>query len=449
MARRFAFLLSLVMVAFLTTANAQWKYAKVFPDTNLTLSTGLNNCMTTDPTGRVWIMPYTGNVDSVKTAAGTYAYCWHFYVYNPDGSLYKTYGPILDFNGTPDTLFTAAAGYGMTNDHEGNIVAVKNSLTIRKIDYQTGKEIARSAVRPIPGYASSMTSPMCDAADELFITSVIPTTGVGPVAFSSDFSTVLISVDTSMYGAYSRNVTVTADGNDVWVHHIGLGSLHYHSDNGTLGPYVLDPDTAFKDLVIESSAWQPKTGWLWVSSGNVTSGMPNPPYSGYAWYGFDMTNRTTPVLKDSIVWNPNTGLAADLISADPRPRGIAFSPSGDTAYVAAFSPSKGFIEMFTGKVNAISPPPSSHPSSYSLSQNYPNPFNPTTKIDYTLMAGSKVTLAVYDVLGREVATIVNAYQPAGLHSVSFDASRLSSGIYIYTLKTSNGVTITKKMVLMK
>ena len=82
MARRFAFLLSLVMVAFLTTANAQWKYAKVFPDTNLTLSTGLNNCMTTDPTGRVWIMPYTGNVDSVKTAAGTYAYCWHFYVYN-------------------------------------------------------------------------------------------------------------------------------------------------------------------------------------------------------------------------------------------------------------------------------------------------------------------------------------------------------------------------------
>ncbi len=449
MSRRFAFLLSLVMVAFLTTANAQWKYAKVFPDTNLTLSNGLNNCMTVDPNGRVWIMPYTGSNDSVKTAAGTYAGAWHFYVYNPDGSLYKTYGPILDFNGTPDTLFTAAAGYGMTTDHEGNIVAVKNSLTIRKIDYQTGKETARSAVSPIPGYKSSMTSPMCDASDEVFITTVIPTTGVGPVALASDFSSVLISVDTSMYGSYSRNLTVTADGNDVWVHHIGLGSLHYHSNNGTLGPYVLDPDTAFKNLVIESSAWQPKTGWLWVSSGNVTSGMPNPPYSGYAWYGFDMTNRTAPVLKDSIVWNPNTGLAGDLIASDPRPRGIAFSPSGDTAYVAAFGPSKGFIEMFTGKATAISQPPGNVPSSYSLLQNYPNPFNPSTKIDFAMKATGKVTLKVYDVLGREVATLVNGVQAAGQHSVVFNANNLPSGVYFYSLTTSDGQKFTKKMIFMK
>ncbi len=448
MLKKFTLLFALVTVAFLGSVKAQGKFAKVFPDTNLSWNTGMNNTIAVDPTGKVWMAPYVNKSDSIQNSAGTYVGTAELDVFNPDGSLYKKY-QYFSYNASVDTFFSPSTGYGMTNDAEGNIIMLKGSDVLRKINYQTGEETAM-ATDPLPGYVSSLTSPQVDAADEVFITTVVPTAGVGPAVLSSDFSTILIAIDTSMYGAYSRNMSVTADGNDVWVHHIGLGSFHYHSDNGTLGPYVMDPDTAFKDLVIESSAWQPKTGWLWVSSGNVTSGMPNPPYSGYAWYGFDMTNPSSPVLKDSVLWEPNTGLAGDLISADPRPRGIAFSPTGDTVYVAAFGPGKGFVEMFTGLVTTgISTLPKAIPESYSLSQNYPNPFNPTTKIDYALKATGKVSVVVYDLLGREVARLVDGVQAAGQHSVTFNASNLASGVYIYSLTTSDGFKMAKKMILMK
>ncbi len=86
--------------------------------------------------------------------------------------------------------------------------------------------------------------------------------------------------------------------------------------------------------------------------------------------------------------------------------------------------------------------------SFELAQNYPNPFNPTTTIKYALSQENLVTLKVYDVLGREVATLVNDVRTAGPHEVSFDASKLSSGMYIYTIN-AGGFTSSKKMMLMK
>ncbi|RPI60544.1 MAG: T9SS C-terminal target domain-containing protein, partial [Ignavibacteriales bacterium] len=83
-----------------------------------------------------------------------------------------------------------------------------------------------------------------------------------------------------------------------------------------------------------------------------------------------------------------------------------------------------------------------------LNQNYPNPFNPTTKIQYAISSTQFVTLKVYDVLGREVATLVNEEKPAGGYEVQFNASSLSSGVYIYTLKF-NGVSYSKSMILLR
>jgi len=88
------------------------------------------------------------------------------------------------------------------------------------------------------------------------------------------------------------------------------------------------------------------------------------------------------------------------------------------------------------------------PNSYHLSQNYPNPFNPSTTISWQLAASSFVTLKVHNVLGKEVAALVNEEVQAGMHSVNFDASHLSSGIYFYTLKT-NSFMQTKKMILLR
>ncbi len=88
------------------------------------------------------------------------------------------------------------------------------------------------------------------------------------------------------------------------------------------------------------------------------------------------------------------------------------------------------------------------PNTFSLSQNYPNPFNPSTVINYQLSAASYVTLKVYDILGREVSTLVNEEKPAGKYKIELNASHLASGIYFYTLRAGS-FEMTKKMILLK
>ncbi len=88
------------------------------------------------------------------------------------------------------------------------------------------------------------------------------------------------------------------------------------------------------------------------------------------------------------------------------------------------------------------------PKAFALEQNYPNPFNPSTMISYQLPASSNVSLKVFDMLGKEVATLVNARQEAGAYTVNFNANQLSSGVYFYRLQAGNFVA-TKKMMLVK
>jgi hypothetical protein len=97
------------------------------------------------------------------------------------------------------------------------------------------------------------------------------------------------------------------------------------------------------------------------------------------------------------------------------------------------------------------------PHSFNLDQNYPNPFNPSTKIKFTVTKsplpggdgrGGLVTLKVYDVLGKEVATLVNEEKSAGTYEVEWTAAALPSGVYFYQLKTE-GYVKTKKMILLK
>ena len=88
------------------------------------------------------------------------------------------------------------------------------------------------------------------------------------------------------------------------------------------------------------------------------------------------------------------------------------------------------------------------PLTFSLSQNYPNPFNPITMISYSLPTASHVTLAVYNVLGQKVATLIDSYELQGEHSVEFNGSHLSSGVYFYRLKTDDALE-TKKMLILK
>jgi hypothetical protein len=88
------------------------------------------------------------------------------------------------------------------------------------------------------------------------------------------------------------------------------------------------------------------------------------------------------------------------------------------------------------------------PLTYALSQNFPNPFNPSTLISYQTAGAGYVRLTVYDILGREVATLVDGVQEPGTHEVRFDAGTLSSGMYVYRLRTT-GYVQQRKMILQK
>ena len=88
------------------------------------------------------------------------------------------------------------------------------------------------------------------------------------------------------------------------------------------------------------------------------------------------------------------------------------------------------------------------PEVFELKGNYPNPFNPVTLIQYALPASSPVSLVVYDMLGREVKVLFEGIQSAGNHEVSFDASHLVSGTYLYRLTTPNG-TFSRTMSILK
>lgn len=88
------------------------------------------------------------------------------------------------------------------------------------------------------------------------------------------------------------------------------------------------------------------------------------------------------------------------------------------------------------------------PEVFALEQNYPNPFNPSTKISYSIPTEGNVELKIYDILGNEVATLVNEVKAPGYYSADFNASSLASGVYVYTIRANNFVQ-TKKMLLMK
>jgi hypothetical protein len=88
------------------------------------------------------------------------------------------------------------------------------------------------------------------------------------------------------------------------------------------------------------------------------------------------------------------------------------------------------------------------PVTFGLGQNYPNPFNPTTRIPFELPTDGVVTLEIYDITGRRVATILNEYRPAGRHLVTWNATGLASGIYLYRLTTPESA-FTRRLTLIK
>jgi hypothetical protein len=294
---------------------------------------------------------------------------------------------------------------------------------------------------------ASITAAAVDTLGEIFIARVAG--DAGPIKiFAANFTSLGNVVDTSR--GFSRTLEVSKDGNDVYfagytTHRI----LRFHSDFGSFGPYsVRSNDTLYKGFDCESIGWAPARGTrprlLWASAGSDND-LPNrypgatTSWSKEAWYAW---NPTTTAIVDSLKWTPVPNRAG------PRPRAIAFSVTGDTAYVGCFNVDSVAVQVFRRGPSSVEPDPTVIPVSFELSQNYPNPFNPSTEIKFTVNKEGFTTLKVYNMLGQEVATLVNEQLSAGGYTSTFGGTNLTSGTYVYRL-TSNGQSISKKMMLLK
>jgi hypothetical protein len=106
------------------------------------------------------------------------------------------------------------------------------------------------------------------------------------------------------------------------------------------------------------------------------------------------------------------------------------------------------ILFAASSATAVSNPRIEMPRAFALRQNYPNPFNPVTRIDYEIAVPSTVHLVVYDLLGREIAVLVNGQRQAGTYTAEFNGSSFSSGIYFFRLRANQFVSM-RKMILLK
>ncbi len=178
---------------------------------------------------------------------------------------------------------------------------------------------------------------------------------------------------------------------------------------------------------------------------------------------FFITNYSDDTLRISSIVSSDPSFTARPTTASIAPRQslvdtVCFNPpSGDTIRAFIVVLSNGTLSPDTVRVSGIGSPltyvrsnSSNTPLSYALGQNYPNPFNPSTKIGYRVQGSGYgvVTLKVYDIIGREVATLVNEKKAPGMYEVTFDGSGLASGVYFYRLEAGTFVQ-TKKLLLLR
>ena len=199
-------------------------------------------------------------------------------------------------------------------------------------------------------------------------------------------------------------------------------------------PTINPSDILTKDLTIYNANS--------TITGNVTlSG--NPPNFNLEMYAF-VSDTGYVITYTDIGGNYTLNVSDQLFNYNIGP---GYLPNGYNGYSIVAHPGQTNVN-FNFTPTDVEQDQSVVPDDFSLLQNFPNPFNPITTIKYQIPISGLITLKVYNVLGNEIASLVNEEKPVGSYNVEFDATNYPSGIYFYILQTGSFIE-TKKMVLMK
>jgi len=433
MLKKITLLLALVLLTA-SIGYAQWTNMGSFPNGDAIWKAQCH-ALAVDKDGKIWAGKYSnvaGLIDP-KTGKALRAACYPIYIFNQDGTQ-ASFSPIFQVMG--DTMYNTSQR-GMRTNIDGNILLVigataPNGAMMFLIDYKTGLGLKQVYLAPNAAGASSAP---CVAADgTIFVAPVSP--GAFPLSmYDQDFNLLGTAIQTTV--GFSRSFEVSKDGNTLYWAGYTNGTVYIYTRPDAFSGFTLK-DSMMTGVHAESMTWHPKTGNLWISGGS-SNDKPTGPYSTGSWYAWDFAQKK---VVDSLRLTFTTPA-----TPDERPRGLAFSLDGNIAYIAQFGTSNWMVQKLVKTGSGVKQL-DELPVGYDLSQNYPNPFNPTTNIKFSIPGSGFVSLKVYNTLGQEVATLLNEYKNAGTYQVDFNASKLSSGMYTYTL-TSGNYRISKKMMLLK
>ncbi len=429
MKRIFAFFL--LFILFSAMLQAQWVNQGAWPDTSLK---GQMHGVAVDPDGKVWASNY-GSENYVLPKGDTLKSVRLLRIFNPDGTQ-TSFSPMwnITVDGVTDTF--KSSGVGMRTDPDGNIIYVNNATPkmMYRINYKTGEGIKKVSLN----LGTNPTAPGIDANGNIFVGPVV-NAGSHIEMYDKDFTFLGNAVEFTESG-FSRAIEVSSDGNTIYFPSYTRKLIIVYHRADEFSPFD-SVGTIMDGISCESIVWNKVTGYLWAAGGSYNDKPDSTsPFTPNTWYAYDVASGQ---VVDSLKWvfkNPG----------DPgeRPRAIDFSPDGITAYIGCFGTSGFPLIQKVVKMVDVEKENDVIVSDYSLSQNFPNPFNPTTEIKFTLAKTGFVSLKVYDLLGQEVASIVNEELSQGSYKVNFDASRLASGTYIYNLRT-NEISLSKKMMVLK
>lgn len=440
-ARLFAVLL-LIPTGSPLVVRAQWTFQGVFPNSDFNAGSGHGIAVAAD--GTIWFQPALPSESvSVTALGGTEQPLNVIYVFTPEGQP-TSFSPITFVDlpgGTRDTLggelmqdasgapaWTTKLGWGLRSTYDGHIVAAQGSY-LYILDYRTGAGLARTNTASLL-QSTMLTAPTVDANGHVYVSSLAPE---DPLLMFDESLSLLGAMLDGPLGS-TPSFEVTADGNTLFWPRADHQAVMLYQRTGSSMPFD-SLGLTLEGFASESITLNRASGNLWLSAGSLNN-RPNQfpgvstSWSIQTWYGFAISD----ILAQDQAYTPTGSFTWNPDFLEGRPRGLAFSTDGRTAYATQSNQPVAAMQTFALITSNSIEPDILPRATFALHPPYPNPVRSSTTISYTLHQAGTVWLRLFDVQGRHLATLVEGYYPPGDYQTPFAATSFAAGTYVYTLE---------------